>query len=272
MKRLIVSAPFGNYIQPPFATATLGTFTAKARSGRTLQILRTVRWFPRIKAWVNKIGLRNPGMPWLEAKVAAGKIDVSDKIVSIHGFDDGEWYELIDAIARIKPEAVELNMSCPNVGHINWPDDLFSRAVGTDIAVIAKLPPVNYELMFEQALAAGIRSFHCCNTLPVDAGGMSGQPLKPVALQCIRRLPELCSPETFAELRIFGGGGIRTPADVDQYVDAGVHFIAVGTKVMNPKYLFSSSGLEPIRAQAESRLPEHRLPEHRLPEHRLPGS
>jgi dihydroorotate dehydrogenase len=254
LQRLIVSAPFGNYIQPRGATPTLGTFTRLRRPGRVWRILQTVRWYPRIGAWVNKIGLRNPGIDWLVAAAEAGKVDVADKIVSIHGFADDDWFALLDRIERLRPLAVELNISCPNVGELHWPRDLFERTASIDgVLGIVKLPPVAFETALEHAMAAGIRTFHCCNTLPVPAGGLSGHPLRPVALQCIRRVRDLAGDRA-EELRIIGGGGIYRPADVDLYADLGVQHVAVGTKVMNPIYLFSHRGLDGIRARAEERL------------------
>ncbi|MFO1054743.1 MAG: hypothetical protein U1F36_21175 [Planctomycetota bacterium] len=250
-RRLVVSAPFGNYVQPKGAVATLGTFTALRRPGRLWRILRTVRYYPRLRAWVNKIGLRNPGIDWLCERVRSRRIDVADKFVSVHGFVEDEWWKLLDATASLAPRAIELNMSCPNVGVIDWPESLFERARSAGVPVIVKLPPVQFELIFSSALAAGLRVFHACNTLPVPAGGLSGKPLKPVALQCIRRLYELATATQRAELRILGGGGVREASDVDDYANAGVHAIAVGTKVMNPRYLFSHAGVEPIRRRAE---------------------
>ena len=252
--RLVVSAPFGNYVQPEGALATLGTFTAAARPGRVWRIVKTVRWYPRIGAWVNKIGLRNPGVDWLVAKARAGRIESGRHLVSVHGFVADDWYALLDKVAALAPRGIELNMSCPNVGHIDWPQDLFARAVVTGVPVVVKLPPVSFEQMFEQAIDAGIRAFHCCNTLPVPAGGLSGQPLKPVALQCIRRLADLVPEAIHRELRILGGGGVRTPADVDDYAAHGVVAVAVGTKVMNPRYLFSTKGVAGIRARADASL------------------
>ncbi len=256
MHRLIVSAPFGNYIQPEGATATLGTFTAKERPGRLWRIIKTLRFYPRLRAWVNQIGLRNPGMPWLVERVGSKRIDVSDKIVSVHGFDASEWQDLLTAVAEIRPMALELNLSCPNVGEINWPPELFAWAVETQVPVIAKLPPVQYELLLEQALVAGIRSFHCCNTLPIPAGGLSGAPLKPVSLACIRRVHELVPEAIRPELRVIGGGGIRSAADIDEYLSAGVHHVAVGTKVMNPRYLFGHGPLRALISHAELCLTE----------------
>lgn len=248
LKPLSVSAPFGNYIQPEGCTATLGTFTVESRPGRVWRILKTVRYYPRLKAWVNKIGLRNPGLGWVEKKVAAGKLDLSDKLVSIHGFNDDDWVNLVDRLAALKPMGMELNMSCPNVGHIDWPAELFERAVKTGVPVIVKLPPVNYQAMAQMAFAQGVRVFHCCNTLPVPAGGMSGWPLKPVALQCIR---DLRAQPWGQDIAIVGGGGIRSVAELDEYRDAGVDAYAIGTITMNPVLLVSHARVRPIRARAD---------------------
>lgn len=258
LPRFVISAPFGNYIQPDGAVATLGTFTAKARGGRLWRILKTVRFYPRLRAWVNKIGLRNPGVDWLVSRVESGRIGLERRLVSIHGFEADEWYVLLDKVAALEPTGIELNMSCPNVGHVDWPVDLFERAKATGVPIVTKLPPVRFETMFEQATAAGIRTFHCCNTLPVPAGGISGAPLKPVALQCIARVQELAG-DTRDELRIVGGGGIREVADVDDYAAAGVHAIAVGTKVMNPKFMLSCAALKPLQERAEELLAQREV-------------
>ena len=255
---LVISAPFGNYIQPAGCTATLGTFTAARRGGlinRAWRILLTVRYYRRIRGWVNKIGLRNPGIDWLCQKVAQGKVDVSDKIVSIHGFTPEDWYALFDKTAALKPLAVELNISCPNVGHISWPEDLFTRAVAifgqAGVAVILKVPPVNYDPMVEGAYAAGIRLLHCCNTLPNPAGGISGKPQMVAALQCIQDLQRKPYRD---ELTIIGGGGIYQSEDVDAYIDLGVSHVAIATKLFSPKYLFSTAGIAGIQQRAKSRL------------------
>jgi dihydroorotate dehydrogenase len=248
---IIISAPFGNYIQPAGTTATLGTFTAAARSGRVWRILKTVRYYRRIGAWVNKIGLRNPGIEWVMKRVEAGRLDVKDKIISIHGFTEADWWLLLDRIAAIKPLAVELNMSCPNVGCIEWPVELFERSMATGVTVIAKLPPVNYEEIFRQAWAAGVRWFHCCNTLPNPAGGISGEPLKPVALQCIRDIRQNLLDEAGRQsVRIIGGGGIDTATDIERYAQAGANRFALGTKLFHPRYLIWHDRIQPLKNRA----------------------
>ncbi|HBS29344.1 MAG TPA: hypothetical protein DEB06_07815 [Phycisphaerales bacterium] len=253
LRPLVISAPFGNYIQPEGATPTLGTYTALRRPGRWWRVLRTVRYYPRLGAWVNKIGLRNPGIDWLASRASSGGVSLADKIVSVHGFSDDEWALLLDRVAALRPMAVELNMSCPNVGHINWPGWLFQRAMATGCRVIVKAPPVNYEQMVEHALDAGVRTLHCCNTLPVPAGGVSGKPLKPVALACVRRVREVAGVRGVGGLSIIGGGGITTVQDIDDYAVAGATHVALGTKVMNPKYLWSDAGVRPLIEHAGRR-------------------
>lgn len=253
IKPLVVSAPFGNYVQPAGATATLGTFTAAARPGRLLQIIKTVRRYGRIGAWVNKIGLRNPGIDWLVGRVKSGKIDVSDKLVSIHGFSDTDWSTLLEKISVIKPMGVELNMSCPNVGEIDWPVDLFKDAMECPLDfVVVKIPPVNYADLFAQAYDAGVRVFHCCNTLPVPVGGLSGKPLKPVSLQCIGQIRKDLGEEKFGDLTIIGGGGVRDVADVDDYAAAGAKHVAIATRVMNPIFLLTDGPIRPLIDRAAS--------------------
>lgn len=250
LRPLIISAPFGNYIQPDGATATLGTFTAQPRPGRIWRIVKTVRYYPSIGAWKNKIGLRNPGIADLVDRVRTGKVNAADKLVSIHGFTEAEWFELLEWMADIKPGGIELNMSCPNVGGIDWPAELFARAMETGVPVVVKMPPVNYRLLFDQSAEAGVRAYHCCNTLPVPSGGVSGKPLMPVALQCIRDVLENLAGAARDELIIIGGGGITKAPDIDAFADAGATRFAVGTKVMNPRYLWSTAALHPLMQRA----------------------
>jgi dihydroorotate dehydrogenase len=251
LEPLIISAPFGNYVQPAGATPTLGTFTALRRPGRLWRIIKTVRYHRSLCAWTNKIGLRNPGIDWLVERAQRGKVSVAHAIVSIHGFNDAEWYTLLEKAASVRPLAIELNMSCPNVGHVNWPADLFTRASAVQaggVGVIVKLPPVNFQAMASQAMEAGLGVFHCCNTLPVPAGGMSGKPLKPVALQCIGQLRRLAEARDGSAdpLFVIGGGGITTPSDIDDYASVGASRFAVGTKAFNPTLLFADGPLRPL--------------------------
>lgn len=253
LKSAVISAPFGNYVRPAGATPTLGTFTAERRRGRVWRVAKTLRYVPRLRAWTNRIGLRNPGLGWLRSRVASGREGVDDSLVSVHGFSRDEWLVLIEGVASLGPLGIELNLSCPNVGEVTWPADLFARAVdvcsGTGVLLVAKLPPVRYAAMLDGALEAGVRCFHCCNTLPVPAGGLSGKPLMPLSLECIGRVRER-SESGGVRVRLIGGGGITRAADVDEYARAGADHVAIGTKALNPLCLASERPLRPIIERA----------------------
>jgi dihydroorotate dehydrogenase len=248
LEPLIISAPFGNYIQPADTTPTLGTFTAARRGGRpaaTGRAILTVRYYRKLGAWVNRIGLRNPGIDGIySGPKRTSSIDQS--IVSIHGFVASDWNILLERITHVRPLAVELNISCPNVGEMSWPRDLFADAVATGVPVIVKLPPVRYRNLVSEAASAGVNWFHACNTLPVAGGGMSGAPLKPISLQVVKWLRSELGPQG----GIIGGGGISAPEHVIEYADAGADRFAVGTFAMRPSAPFSDKWVSEIRSVA----------------------
>lgn len=248
-KPLIVSAPFGNYVQPDFVTSTTGTFTRHARPNSFLwrpalawRFLVSVRRYRRLGAWVNKLGLKNPGIDWLIARHERG-LDAARSIVSVHGFDLEDWrYLLQHTNRRVAPVAVELNVSCPNVEAVDQLGAVFSLAVKfAQVPIIVKLPPVNAQVIAAIAHERGLRTFHCCNTLPVPGGGMSGKPLKPVSLVVIRDLRDTYGDE----IDIIGGGGITCEEDIDDYREVGANMFAVGTM------LFTRRGRKRLGALAQ---------------------
>jgi len=245
IQKLIISAPFGNYISFPHATSTIGTFTLKKRGGRLYRlyrIARTLRPYPRLKSWSNKLGLPNPGIDVIKGKNLGGKI------ISIHGFTHADWCQLTEKVhdlPAVYPEAVELNVSCPNVRDeiegLKWYREIFARAkqnIPSNVSIIVKLPPVNWERLFGVAYdEVGIKYFHCCNTLPVPSGGLSGKALKPASLEVINRISEKLQGDDGEDdhlLRIIGGGGITNINDLEDYKKAGADYFAVGSAFLNP--------------------------------------
>ena len=246
---LVISAPFGNYLQPVGTTPTLGTFTAARRGGRPAALGRaalTLRYYRKLDAWVNRIGLRNPGIAAMHSGPKRS-IAFSDSIVSIHGFVSEDWEVLLAEIAAQRPLAVELNISCPNVGELSWPPRLFHDALQTGVPVVVKLPPVRFHQLANDAVAGGVRWFHASNTLPVRGGGLSGAPLKPISLQVVRWLRS----EFGDTVRIIGGGGIRTSADVMEYADAGADRFAIGTAALRPSTAYSDRWVTDVRTAAK---------------------
>lgn len=241
LQPLIISAPFGNYIQPELSTATLGTFTNAARppgteenparGGRLLRVLLTVRYNPFLRRWRNKIGLRNPGIDWLYDQWMVNAIHVSDKIVSIHGFNAEEWKNLLYVTSMMKPLAIEINASCPNVEDDEDPNIALDHldVMITRVPVIVKLPPKGYMPIVEKAVSRGVMCFHACNTLPGPKGGFSGKPLKEHSLRAVKEIRY-----DFPDVQIIGGGGISKFRDMVEYWHAGADHVAVASCLFFP--------------------------------------
>lgn len=230
LQKIIVGAPFGNYLNFPHTTSTLGTFTAKYRGGfwkRVWRVLKTVRYYPDIQAWKNKLGLPNPSVAWLSCQYP-------DKIISVMGFNSEEWLCCVKAAKACNPLAIELNISCPNCPGEDQTDYslIFPKIVevAEDVELIVKLPPVSYEKRAEAALCAGINSFHCCNTLPTPDGGMSGKPLKVFSLNCIKQMRTL----SYTYKHLIGGGGVTCLGDAKEYLQAGCTNVSVASVLFNP--------------------------------------
>jgi dihydroorotate dehydrogenase len=229
MKSLIIGAPFGNYLERPYATSTLGTFTL-ARRGSTLyrwwRVVRMLRYDSRIGGWVNKLGLPNPG-------IDSVRLGQPSRIISVYGFSEYEWASLITDCVIIQPIAVELNLSCPNVHSSPSVADV-EKAVGialdNSLKVIAKLPPVRWMDLARPLFSMGVRHFHLCNTIPTPGGGVSGKPLKQYSLWAVREVRAAWAEE----VDIIGGGGITGEEDVIDYLVAGADRVSVASMLLNP--------------------------------------
>jgi len=238
MERVIISAPFGNYLQWPGTTPTLGTYTLNRRRGRWWRVLRTVRFYHRPKAWINKLGLRNPGIEYLQKIIDERDYYIKDKILSIHGFNLPEWQALCEAVKPYPFAAIELNISCPNVpnlfsGNVGDYNSIFATAQATlpHRTLIAKLPPVGYEEVIPEALKCGINHFHCFNSLPTPGGGLSGKPLLTLYPKMISDIRKQYISE---QIQITAGGGISCLEDAQRYFGSGADRVAVGSALFFP--------------------------------------
>jgi dihydroorotate dehydrogenase len=250
MYRLIVSAPFGNRLSFPYATSTLGTFTRHKRAGplkRLWRVFRTVRYYPGLKAWKNRLGLPNPGLAALCERVAHARhtagdpFTVKDKIVSVAGHCLDDWDHVLRVASGLVPDAIELNCSCPNCPGEDMTEDygrVFGLAVahtaGTTTRVIVKLPPVGHMSLATRAVAAGVRSFHCCNTLPTPAGGLSGKPLQALSLRAVEDVRHLLHARGLHPGVVIGGGGVTAMADATRFLAAGATHVSVASVLFFP--------------------------------------
>ena len=59
-----INPPFSNYLNLPNTISIKGSYTLERRDGLLSQIFKTLRYSLEYGGWVNKIGLRNPGIDY----------------------------------------------------------------------------------------------------------------------------------------------------------------------------------------------------------------
>lgn len=219
IKKIIISPPFGNYINFDWATSVKGSYTLKRRPGLFKQIIKTLR--PIKNGWINQIGLRNPGFKGIKR--------FDDKcIYSIIAVDfELEWEVLWECMPYYL--RVEINLGCPNENCINITSEILSK-YKSRFDVIVKIPPTEKaDYLIDLAYNSGIRTFHLCNTIPTERGGESGQRLKQFVLPIINRIKN-----KYDDIKIIGGGGIYSKEDVIDYHMAGVDHFSLSTVWFTP--------------------------------------
>lgn len=218
IEKILISPPFGNYIRLKGATSVKGSYTWHHRPGLLKQILKTLR--PIRGGYINKIGLRNPGIQSITFDETS--------LYSIVGMNTSEWDFLLD---YLPPNCkMEINIGCPN----SWQSciDLcqIRRFIERFPFVSFKLPPApTVTEHIQQLIDVGASTFHLCNTLPTPRGGESGQRLKQFVMPLIAHVknkhPNLC---------LIAGGGIYTLGDLLDYRNAGADHFSLSTVWFNP--------------------------------------
>lgn len=204
---------------------------------------------------MNSVGLANPGLehvlqdelPWLASHLHRARV-----IANVVGFTEEEYGSVVEGLeAADGIAAYELNLSCPNTskGGIEFGADpgAVTRLIGrcrqlTRRPLFAKLSPALPDIpaMALVAKDAGADGVSLVNTFPgflADSagrprlgqgnGGVSGPALLPIGVLATRR-----TREKLPGLPIIGVGGIRSAADVRQYLDAGASLVAIGTAAL----------------------------------------
>jgi dihydroorotate dehydrogenase (NAD+) catalytic subunit len=198
---------------------------------------------------INSIGLQNPGIE----RVITEKIPFIKKykvpaILNIAGKEDGDFEELAKRIADCDGiDAVEVNMSCPNVSKLMdngtnpaWVEKMVASVKKhLSIPVMAKLTP-NITDIVSIAVAAengGADAVSLINTLkgmafdintqkPILAnkvGGLSGPAIRPVAIRMVYEVSQK------VKVPVVGMGGIMNKRDVLEFFCAGADVVQIGT-------------------------------------------
>jgi len=199
---------------------------------------------------LNAIGLQNPGIDWyLQHDVAKFAGKPYRVIGSVAGFAVDDYAYVTEHLAaRDEIEAIELNISCPNVGSegetFACDPKLTSKVVAaartaTDKTLIVKLSPnvTDIASIAHEAQAAGADALAVVNTvrgMAIDTntwrprlgnvtGGLSGPAIRPIALLAVYEVARAVT------IPIVGQGGIETLSDALEFFLAGASAISIGT-------------------------------------------
>lgn len=218
MKTFLISPPFGNWLNRPYATSVCGSFTWQRRPGLLYHTIRSLR--PTNEGWINQIGLRNRGLRSVHFN--------TNCIYSLVGLDDGDWERMLDYCpATITPE---INVGCPNVHDYGIAPSTLQNYCRKFNLVIVKLPPIErVDEMAAMCVEQGVRCLHLCNTIPTERGGESGARLFRQTLPIIERLAHRYAGVTF-----IAGGGIYRPEQLQRYQRAGAQHFSLATIWFTP--------------------------------------
>ncbi|WP_431814479.1 dihydroorotate dehydrogenase [Limosilactobacillus portuensis] len=202
---------------------------------------------------LNSVGLTNPGVKVVaEEKIPHLKHQYPDLplVASIGGASVEDYVMVTEHLAATGlVDALELNISCPNVKHGGMAfgtdpqvaEKLTKavKAVSGDVPVYVKLTPnVNDIVEIAQAVeAGGADGLSMINTLlgmkinlktrkPVLGnvmGGLSGTAIKPLAIRMIYQVSHAVN------IPIIGEGGISSAEDVIEFFLAGASAVQVGS-------------------------------------------
>ncbi len=204
---------------------------------------------------LNCVGLENPGSDvFLKETLPQLRHYDVPVIVNIAASSPEEYGELAAKLDVDGVDAIEINVSCPNVrdGGMVFGTDARSLArvvkqvrKQTDKVVITKLSPnvTNITDMAKAAEDAGTDALSLINTLlgmKIDihrqrpvlgnmTGGLSGPAVRPVAVRMVYETARA------VQVPIIGMGGITCADDAIEFFLAGASAIAVGTEnFINP--------------------------------------
>jgi dihydroorotate dehydrogenase (NAD+) catalytic subunit len=214
------------------------------------------------QTFINAVGLANLG--YKEFARGLEKIyplpNGKFLLTSIFGSMAEEFVEIAKGLEHCS-DGLELNLSCPHADkgygkYIGISDKLvetITRAVknAVDIPVFVKLTAEAKDIgkIAKAGIKGGADGISAINTTvgmlidpytgsPVLShvyGGVSGSRIKPIGLNCVKKIREAVGPT----IPIIGMGGIRSARDVMKYHRAGANLYGIGTALtgMNTKHI-----------------------------------
>ena len=215
-----ISPPFGNYFNFSKTISIKGSFTLHPRPGKWSQIFKTLRYSFKYKGWTNKIGLRNPGLDYALKHYR-------NNIISIAILEQNEIEPILEKLPD--DQDIELNVSCPNTEKNMISDNLHKFLHPERTWCIIKLSPFSTIEKVDKFYQDGFRQFHCCNTIPVKEGGLSGEKIVPYTCKLVKEIKD-----KYPDTEVIAGGGIRDLNTINLYRILGADHFSVSSLLFNP--------------------------------------
>jgi len=256
---IVASGTWGEEYESLMNASRLGAIVAKTVTLKPRMGNPPPRIVETAAGMLNSIGLENKGIEdFLKNKLPKLKRFNIPIIASVAGDDASEFRELARILDKAKDvDALELNLSCPNIKY-GLKEGLIAQDAAathevvkavrgvTRSTVIAKLSPNVTDIgkIAKAAEDAGADAVSLVNTflgMAVDidtkrpvlgnvTGGLSGPAIKPIALRMVREV------HNKVDIPIIGIGGIMDYKDAVEFFLCGATAIQVGTaNFVDPK-------------------------------------
>ncbi|GIU71448.1 MAG: dihydroorotate dehydrogenase [Candidatus Nitrosocaldaceae archaeon] len=199
------------------------------------------------QGFINAVGLSNPGADYFAQEVKDSNIPL---IINLVGSNEDEFVYMLKKFDELNIIGYEINFSCPHVEKVGLEvgDDpelvynIIKRMKSiTSKPIIAKLGLGSSNILEIAKVArdAGVDAITAINTIramhinievckPVlsnKIGGLSGLPIKPIAVRCVYELSNA------VDIPIIGCGGISRWEDAIEFILAGASAIQIGSAV-----------------------------------------
>ncbi|MGQ4892537.1 MAG: dihydroorotate dehydrogenase [Candidatus Njordarchaeia archaeon] len=207
--------------------------------------------------YLNAMGLPNPGVDAFVEEIQIYKKNCKKPLIaSVFGTNEDEYSQVAEKLYRAGADIIELNVSCPHskegIINIGWDPNTTRKIVESvkntvSIPIFLKLPGntnlKNLRETVEASIDAGVDGFTAINTLPAMAinidtgvaylgnvvGGLSGPAIKPVGVRIVYEVRKI------TDLPIIGVGGVKSFADVVEYMMAGANAVGIGTALVGDR-------------------------------------
>lgn len=235
-----------------FSNTEVGAISLKGTTGAARPGNQPHRVYETPGGMLNSIGLQNPGARHVVDRILP-TLDFNETrfIANVSGSTVEEYVEVTRTFDDSPIDAIELNISCPNVKEggaaFGNDPDMSARVVAavraaTSKPLITKLSPNQTDIAenARRCIESGTDGFAVINTLmgmaidiearrPIlgnNQGGLSGPAIKPVALLKTHQVHQVAKAHN---IPIIGQGGITHAQDALEFIIAGASAVGVGT-------------------------------------------